>query len=144
MKTAFHWITVAVAISPSLFAEIPEAVMTQLREDLKAAMVSRGGAATDTEAKTALSELESAPSFKFTARQLTAFQSDKSVPTDAEIQKGFAEIRKEIGETPLPHVLAFYDTKRAAGGLSAKQKILCLRLCAFVLDHVRKAPSESK
>ena len=118
--------------------------MTQLREDLKAAMVARGGATADGEAITALSELESAPSFKFTARQLAAFQSDKSAPTDAEIEKGFAELRKQIGEMPLPHVLTYYDTKRAAGGLSAKQKILCLRLCAFALDHVEKAPSESK
>lgn len=148
MKTRILFIVITAIACSTLFAEIPTAVLSQLREDLKGAMMASGAMPTDDQVAQALDsfekELPESKLFEFTPAELEAFQTGTSAPRDTDIAKAIAEIKKLVGGRPLPHLLSFYDAQQAGGKLGPKQKILCQRLSTVILARLREKIPDKK
>lgn len=148
MKTRILFIVITAIASFTLFAEIPTAVLSQLREDLKGAMMSSGAVPTDDQLTQALDSLETelpgSKLLEFTPDELEAFQTGTSTPSDIDIAQAIAEIKKLVGGRSLPQLLSFYDKQQAGGKLSPKQKILCKRLSTMILARLRRDMPDKK
>ncbi len=121
----------------------PEAVLTQLRADVSSAMAGTGlpPAPAQVDQIVAGMQKEMGPGltpFEFTPEEAAAFEAGTTTVTDADLEKAFAEMRQIVVGRPLPHLLTFYDTRRAAGQLTPRQKILCHRLSTSVLAMLKK------
>ena len=80
-----------------------------------------------------------AASYAFTTAELEAFQKGTPTPTEEDMKKSIAEIIEMIGNPKrLPHLLAYYETLRAANKLTPAQRILHQRTCRLVMANMKR------
>lgn len=154
MKTAILITTLFAASFVSGLAQVPEPVLAQLRGDVRAAIqakdpnmtadaIAKEVSAFETELAKASGNV--ATSFSFTEAELASFTKGSPTPTDEEMKKSVAEITDMLGNPKdLPHLLAYYETLRAANKLSPAQRILHQRTCRSVLANIKKHTEVTK
>ena len=142
MKTPLTLLATALFSFASLAAEIPQPVLAQLRADVRAAISGGGATPTDEQVAEIMGQLSkdaaAKETFSFTPAEIEAFNTGNPVPSDADLAKEIASIRKSVGQTPLPSIIAFYERLRAAGKLTPKQKIVFQRLCKSLSASLAK------
>lgn len=154
MKTAVLITALFAASLVSGLAQVPEPVLAQLRTDIRASIqekdptmaadaIAKQVSAFETEAAKTSGNV--ATSFSFTAAELAAFTKGSPTPTDDEIKKAVSEITNMLSNPKdLPHLLAYYETLRAANKLSPAQRILHQRTCRLVLANIKRHSEVTK
>jgi hypothetical protein len=148
MKTTLAFLAAVLAGNSMVMADVPEPVLQQVRKDLRAVMKAANAEVSEEKMTLEMSAFEKAAAdvnsdvaknFDFTAEELKAFASGTAVPTDSEMAQAVLEITKVLGDaSKFPHLLAYYEKQRAAGQLSAQQKILHQRVCRLVNDNIKR------
>lgn len=148
MRTAVLIATLIAASFVSGLAQVPEPVLAQLRTDFRASIqekdptmaadaIAKQLSAFETEAAKTSGDV--ANSFSFTAVELAAFTKGSPTPTDDEMKKAVSAITDMLSNPKdLPHLLAYYETLRAANKLSPAQRILHQRACRLVLTNIKR------
>ncbi|MFN7564306.1 MAG: hypothetical protein ACK5TH_21225 [Prosthecobacter sp.] len=117
-------------------AALPEVVVTQVRHDVRGAIIfhaTPGYTPPTQEVDEILAQVlremnsERDP-FVLTPEELVDFRKDETSLTFEELARVMHLIKKAARNKPLPHLLSYYDQLLDKKALSPRQKILCHRM----------------
>lgn len=117
-------------------AILPEVVVTQVRHDVRGAIIfhaTPGYTPPTQEVDEILAQVlremnsERDP-FVLTPEELVDFRKEETGLTFEELARVMHLIKKAAGKKPLPHLLSYYDHLLDKKALSPRQKILCNRM----------------
>ena len=117
-------------------AELPEVVVSQLRVDVRSAIIRLAPKGytppvqeVDETLKLVVREMNAVNDpFVLTPEELVAFRKDETGLSYEELTRVMNALKKGVNNKPLPHMLAFYDHLLDGRALSPRQKILCYRM----------------
>jgi hypothetical protein len=127
-------------------AETPSEVTQQLTKDLVLFVEARGnGKYTDVQilegaSKLAVQAIQRHPTaFEFSAKELQQFRDGKSLYSDEEIRKAYAELKSTANGAPMPVLVEYYYSQFTAEKLSAPQKAIFQKLTLAIINDAKKS-----